>query len=302
MAEHLDLGEFLQARRALVSPESAGLRGGARRRVPGLRREELAQLAGISVEYYQRLEQGRARHPSGEVLDAIGDALRLDTVQRDHLHRLVRRRGAGAPPLSTPTPTPPPLLAPLPLPPSPPMSSPPFALRPELARLLERITVPALVLADDFDVLALNPVARHLFVPPTEPDGGWNLARYLFLTPESREFYVDWPGLAETTAGQLRATAGRYPADQRLTGLIAELRALSHEFAVLWARADVTVRTHGSKSLRHPAVGTLTFTFETFELGGDARQRLITLTPAPDGPTEAALDLLAGWAGARRPD
>ncbi|WP_031068581.1 helix-turn-helix transcriptional regulator [Streptomyces sp. NRRL WC-3742] len=282
----MDLGEFLQARRALITPQSAGLRGGGRRRVPGLRREELAQLAGISVEYYQRLEQGRARHPSEEVLDALAEVLRLDGVERAHLHvlaRPARRPGTTAPGRTAPGPG---TTAP---------DSP--AVRPELVRLLEQVKVPAVVMTDRFDVLALNPIARRLFVPAAAlPPGAWNLARFLFLAPEGREFYVEWEEIAAATVGQLRATAGLHPGDRELADLIAELRTHSAAFARLWSRADVEIRTYGTKSFRHPAVGTLAFTYETLDLTGDDRRRLVTLTPVPDGPTEAALQLLATWA------
>ncbi|MFC5661855.1 helix-turn-helix domain-containing protein [Kitasatospora misakiensis] len=280
MDDHHGLGEFLQARRALVTPQSAGLRGGGRRRVPGLRREELAQLAGISVEYYQRLEQGRAKHPSDEVLDALAEVLRLDAVEREHLHLLARpgrRRGptdASAPAAKVAA-----------------------TVRPELVRLLEHVKVPAMVLSDRLDLLALNPVAKRLFVHgAAAAPGTWNLAAFLFLAPEAREFYVEWDRIAADTVGQLRATAGRHPDDRQLARLISRLRAESDAFQRLWSRADVEVRTNGTKSFRHPAVGTLTFTYETLDFSGDDRRRLVTLTPVPNDPTEAALHLLTTWA------
>jgi hypothetical protein len=154
-----------------------------------------------------------------------------------------------------------------------------------------------MVVTDRLDVLALNPIAKRLFVHgAAAPPGTWNLAAFLFLAPDGREFYVEWDEIAADTVGQLRATAGRYPDDPELTRLIARLRAESDTFRGLWARADVDVRTHGTKSFRHPAVGTLTFTYETLDLSGSERQRLVTLTPVPGGPTEAALHLLAAWA------
>ncbi|MER8184648.1 helix-turn-helix transcriptional regulator [Kitasatospora sp. NPDC094015] len=278
MRDHQDFGAYLQARRALITPESAGLRGGGRRRVPGLRREELAQLAGISVEYYQRLEQGRAVHPSDEVLDALAEVLRLDAFEREHLHVLARparrqRARAAAPAADGPE------------------------VRPELLRLLDHVTVPAMVLTDRMDVLALNPLARRLFVHGAAArPGAWNLAAFLFLAPAGREFYVEWESIAADTVGQLRAVAARHPDDAALEALITRLRAQSPAFRTLWARADVEVRTHGTKSFRHPAVGTLTFSYETLPLAGDERRRIVTLTPVPDGATEAALQLLATWA------
>ncbi|MDI2126808.1 helix-turn-helix domain-containing protein [Yinghuangia seranimata] len=274
MDDRQDLGGFLKARRARITPEAAGLRAGTRRRVAGLRREELAHLAGISVEYYQRLEQGRARHPSDAILDALADALSLTPTERDHLRRLARPPKAAEP------------------------AAPDAAVvRPELASLLGRVSVPAMVVGDRFDVLALNPLARRLFGPfATAPGGMPNLARFLFLDPAGRDFYVEWDDVASATVGQLRSVAGRFPADRELARLLAELREGSLEFAGLWARGDVAVRAHGTKSFRHPAVGVLTFRYENLELPGDARQRLVTLEPEPDGPTEAALQLLTSWA------
>lgn len=257
------LGEFLQSRRARVTPESAGLRGGSRRRVPGLRREELAQLAGISVEYYQRLEQGRASHPSDEVLDAIAGALRLDLVERDHLRALARppRRATRAA----------------------------DAARPELRRMLDLIDrVPALVINDRFDVLAANALAERLFGGGEE----LNLARMLFLDRAAREFYVEWDEVAAATAAQLRLAAGRHPHDD-LAELVAELSGQSAEFRRLWDTGDVELRTFGAKSFRHPEAGVLTLNYENFELPGDTRQRLVTFTPSEGSTTEAALQLLA---------
>ncbi len=263
-----DLGTFLRSRRARVTPESAGLRTGSRRRVPGLRREELAQLAGISVEYYQRLEQGRANRPSDEVLEALRHVLRLDDVERDHLYVLARpnRRPAAA------------------------AESP----RPELRRLLALMSVPAMIVNDSFDVLAHNPIAGRLFAADSgAPDGGWNLARFLFLAPEGRAFYVEWDDVAAATAGQLRVVAGRYPGDPGLAGLLRDLRTGSETFRRLWSGGDVDLRTHGVKSLRHAEVGALTLAYENFDLAGDSRQRLVSFTAEPGSPSEAALQLLA---------
>ncbi|OXM68976.1 MULTISPECIES: helix-turn-helix domain-containing protein [Amycolatopsis] len=264
MAE-VRLGEFLQSRRARVTPESVGLRPGSRRRVPGLRREELAQLAGISVEYYQRLEQGRASHPSDEVLNAIADTLRLDAVERDHLRALARppRHGTRAA----------------------------ESVRPQLRRMLDLIDlVPALVINDRFDVLAANALAHRLFGEAR------NLARTLFLDPAARDRYVEWEEVAAATAAQLRLAVGRHPHDEDLAALVAELSARSEEFRRWWHTGDVELRAFGTKSFRHPGAGVLTFHYENFELPGDTRQRLVTLTPAKDSTTEAALRLLSAAA------
>lgn len=266
-----DLGEFLQSRRARVSPQSVGLHGGARRRVPGLRREELAQLAGISVEYYQRLEQGRATNPSAEVLDAIAAVLSLDPVERAHLRTL------ASPPRHQGTPV-------------------AVAVRPELRRMLDLMNrFPAMVINDRFDVLAANPLATALF-----PDAA-NLARHLFLDPAARTFYLEWSEIAAATAAQLRLTATRHPADHRLTALVNELTRSSADFGTYWSSGDVELRSYGTKSLRHPEIGVLTFNYENFDAPGDPRQRLVAFTPERNSPTEAALQLLLTPRQTRQP-
>jgi len=226
------------------------------------------------VEYYQRLEQGRAHHPSDQVLDAIADVLRLDEVERDHLHLLAwptRHR--------------------------PRQTSPAEPARPELQRMLDYVTVPAIIINDRFDVLALNPIAERLFVPAAAVRlGEWNLARFLFLTREGRHFYAEWDDTAAATTGQLRVAVSQHPKDQDLADLVQELQAGSEAFRRLWSAGDVDVRTHGTKSFRHTALGTLTFAYQNFDLAGDSRQRLVTFTPALGSPTEAALQLLATWA------
>lgn len=274
MHDRQALGAFLKSRRARLTPETSGPGAAGRRRVPGLRRQEVAERAGISVEYYQRLEQGRVNGPSDAVLDAIAAALCLSPVEHRHLGDLAR---PGRP-----------TTAPHPIPPT--------AARPELVRMLGRLTIPGLVINDRFDVLALNALGRRLFGPATaEPSGRWNLARYLFLDPAARTFYVEWPQVAAATAGQLRDTAARFPSDRELALLIADLHAGSADFAGLWDRGDVEIRTHGTKTLRHPALGILAFSYENFDLAGNPRQRLVALDPEPDGPTEAALHLMASW-------
>jgi transcriptional regulator with XRE-family HTH domain len=264
-----ELGSFLQTRRARVRPESVGLRGGTRRRVPGLRREELAQLAGISVEYYQRLEQGRATGPSDEVLDAIARALALDAIESAHLRSLARppRRSAVAEPA--------------------------LEVRPELHRMLDLLDrVPALIVNDLSDVLAVNLPAARLF-PQLMASDERNLARHIFLSDWARSLYGDWEEIAAATAGQLRLVAGRCPGDARLASLVAELSATSEDFRRLWAAGDVDLRTSGSKVLRHPDLGELTLHYENFDLPGDARRRLVTLTPEEGSATEAAVQILA---------
>ncbi|MFI6369305.1 helix-turn-helix domain-containing protein, partial [Nocardia sp. NPDC050630] len=252
-----ELGSFLSTRRARIDPAEVGLRGGGRRRVPGLRREELAQLAGISVEYYQRLEQGRATSPSDEVLDAIAVALRLDAVEHVHLRVLARPSRRQPQPTRTDA-------------------------RPELRCMLDLMNaVPAMVITDTFTVLAVNGLAQRLFEPLGEHT---NLARSLFLASGAREFYVDWTDVAAATSAQLRVVAGRHPNDPEIADLISELSTASAEFARLWTTGDVVVRTHGRKRLRHPEMGVVTVNYENLELPGDARQRLVAFTPAAHAP------------------
>ncbi|MFF0633385.1 helix-turn-helix domain-containing protein [Nocardia sp. NPDC004151] len=253
MAVREDLAEFLKSRRARVDPRDTGLPPSGARRVPGLRRAELAHLAGISAEYYQRLEQGRAANPSADVLDSLAAALGLNPVETEHLHALARppRRSETA---ST-------------------------APRPELLRMLDLIDkAPAALITDLFDVLAANPLAHYVFGDLI----GDNMARSLFFAPAARAFYLDWDDVAAATVAQLRRVAGRYPDDPATTALIDELATGSAAFAALWAAGDVEHRTHGGKRLRHPHSGDLTFAYENLELPGDPRRRIVTFTPGPD--------------------
>ena len=267
------LGEFLQARRALLSPEAAGVRTYGRRRVPGLRREELAQLAGVSVDYYVRLEQGRAHHPSAEVLDALARALQLEEVERNHLHELaapapVRRRAPA-----------------------------PERVRPAVHQLLERFdSVPAFVLGRRMDLLAWNRLAAALIGDPGRlPPGRRNMAWLTFLDPATRSLYADWERVARETVGYLRHCAGRNPDDSELAALVGELSLKSEQFARWWGGHLVREKTHGTKRMIHPAVGELTLNYETLVLSGESEQALITYTAEPGSSSETALQLLAAW-------
>ncbi|MET9609464.1 helix-turn-helix transcriptional regulator [Streptomyces sp. NPDC006512] len=235
------LGEFLRARRARVAPEHVGIDGGARRRVRGLRREELAQLAGISVDYYVRLEQGRATQPSPEVLDALARALRLDPAERGHLANLTSvRRG--------PAPT--------------------ARIGPSLRRLLSSLDdLPVFASNHRTDVVAWNRLGAELIGGVDDPERrDRNNARYLFLDPASREVHPDWEARAAEAVGQLRVASGRYPEDTELAGLIAGLSSLSPDFRRLWATGEVTMCAAGRKRLRHPVAGLLTLDFETLHV------------------------------------
>jgi transcriptional regulator with XRE-family HTH domain len=271
MARDTRLGEFLQARRAQLSPEAAGVTAYGRRRVPGLRREELAQLAGVSVDYYVRLEQGRAHHPSAEVLDAIASALQLEEVERSHLHEIAgpaqpRRRRVA-----------------------------PERVRPGVQQLLDQFdTVPAFVLGRRMDMLAWNRLASALFGDPARlPAEQRNIARMTFLDPACRALYVDWERVARETVGYLRHCAGRYPDDPALAELIGELSVKSEQFARWWAGHLVRDKTNGTKRMVHPAVGELTLNYETLMVAGESDQALIAYTAEPGSESATALRLLA---------
>jgi transcriptional regulator with XRE-family HTH domain len=274
MARDTRLGEFLQARRALLSPEAAGVQSYGRRRVPGLRREELAQLAGVSVDYYVRLEQGRAHHPSAEVLDALARALQLEEVERSHLHDLAgpapaRRRRVA-----------------------------PERIRPGVQRLLDQFdSVPVFVLGRSMDLLAWNRLAAALIGDPGRlPAEQRNMARMTFLDPACRAHYPDWERVARETVGYLRHCAGRHPEDPELAALVGELSLKSEQFARWWAGHLVREKTHGTKRMLHPVVGELTLNYETLMVAGEADQALIAYTAEPGSESETALRLLASWA------
>jgi transcriptional regulator with XRE-family HTH domain len=270
------LSEFLKARRARVRPEDVGLPDGGRRRVPGLRREELAQLAGVSVDYYVRLEQGRAAHPSAEVLDALARALLLDDVERRHLHELVTRRAPAHKPET---------------------------VRPALRHLLDRLdAVPAFVLDRRMGVLACNRLAAALIVDfDALPPGHRNVVRFMFLDERARELYPEWDRCARANVGFLRRAAGLYPDDPQLAALVGELSVKSPEFARWWATHEVSEKTYGTKRYRHAIVGELTVHYETFTLPDDG-QSLVTYSTEPGSESETALRLLAAWSAEPLPD
>jgi transcriptional regulator with XRE-family HTH domain len=229
-----ELGAFLRSRRARVAPGRVGIVTGTRRRVPGLRREELAQLAGISVDYYVRLEQGRSTRPSAEILDALARALDLDATEREHLRALtVARRRTRSSPRRRPE-----------------------RVRPELARLLDEMTgLPAIITGRRQDVVAWNRLGSELFGGLDEGRRDLNNARYLFLDARSRETFPDWDQRARETVAVLRLAAGRYADDERLTELVGELSLKSDAFAAMWPAGDVMVCGSGTKRFRHPVVG-----------------------------------------------
>ncbi len=272
-----DIREFLVSRRAKITPEQAGLPAyGTNRRVSGLRREEAAMLAGISVEYYTRLERGNTRGVSEDVLEGIARALQLDEAERAHLFDLVRA--------TTPT-------GRAPRRPS------QERVRPGVQQVLDAMSLtPAYVRNGRLDVLASNPLGAALYSDLFANSGRpANSARFLFLDPRASEFFVDWDKIAHDAVGILRAEAGRDPYDKRLTELIGELSTRSEEFRVRWAAHNVKLHRSGTKRFHHPVVGDLTLNFEAFDLPADPGQRMLVYTAEPGSPSHDALALLASW-------
>jgi transcriptional regulator with XRE-family HTH domain len=270
-----ELREFLRSRRARIKPEDVGLPSYGRRRVPGLRREELAQLAGVSYAYYARLEQGYGDTMSAEVLDAVARALRLDEEERDHLIRLAQ------PDRQSTTQTAPP----------------PQGLRPTVQHLLDTLGVPAYVVSRRMDILGWNRLATAVFgdwdrLPPEER----NVARLIFLSPEARSRFVDPECVALRVAGVLRMNAGKSPDDPHFSSLIEELSQKSEEFRRVWARHEVSCGSVGETvRMRHPLVGELDLVHEPVTLPGGAPMRLTTYPAEPGSRSEEALRMLASW-------
>ena len=263
--------------RSRVSPEELGLdHESPRRRVPGLRREELALLAGVSVDYYTRLEQGRSRSASAEVLDALATALRLDDAERQHLMDLARPEPAQRKRRSRP------------------QRVDPATLR--LIETLDEVNSPAFVLGRRLDVLAHNRIAGALITEfRALPAAERNQARFVFFDPHARELYEDWAAVAADTVAMLRLDAGRYPDDPQLSALIGELSIRSGEFRRWWSDHKVHRRTTGSKGYHHPVVGDLTVQYQALHPAGDPDQILFVYTTEPGSPSETSMRLLANW-------
>ena len=255
------IGQFLRARRELVRPEDVDLAPGPRRRVAGLRRTEVALLAGVSSDYYVRLEQGRERNPSPQVVDALAQALDLDEEATAYLHDLARPR-------------------------------PRKRLRreevsPALRGMMAAWTgTPAVVLGQCLNVLAHNHLGEALFAGHTYSD---DLVRLVFLDPDARDFYPDWERVARNTVGGLRAAATDHP---RLINTVGELSVKSADFRRLWARHDIRQKAHETKRFRHPLVGELTLTYEALTVNSAPGQQLVVYRAEPGSPSEEALSLL----------
>jgi transcriptional regulator with XRE-family HTH domain len=282
MDRRTEIRDFLTSRRARITPEQAGLKvsplSGARR-VAGLRREEVALLAGVSVPYYTRLERGDARGATDAVLDAISRALLLDHAERAHLFDLIRAANATAAAAHA---THRPARQPV---------------RPELRNMLEAMSgIPVYIRNGRLDILAGNALARALFAPIfTSPARPVNAARFTFLDPAAAEFYPDWDAVADQNVATLRAEVGRNPYDKALSDLIGELSTRGDTFRQRWARHEVRRHRAGAKRLNHPLVGQLTFTYETMELAADEGLYLIVCGVPPGSRDADALSLLASW-------
>jgi transcriptional regulator with XRE-family HTH domain len=273
-----EIREFLTSRRGRITPEQAGLRtyGSSPRRVPGLRREEVALLAGVSVDYYTRLERGNAAGVSDTVLEAIVRALQLDDTERAHLFDLAR----AAQPSTTRR-----------------RRRPRQQLRPSVQHMLDAMSgVPAFVRNGRLDIVGANGLFRALysqhFDDAAQPQ---NTARFLFLDPRATAFYVDWDRVAHDVVAVLRAEAGRDPYDRELSDLVGELSTRSELFRKLWAAHNVRSHDTGLKRFHHPVVGELNLTFESMELVADPGLTMTVYAAEPGSRSQEALNLLASW-------
>ncbi|WP_448609287.1 helix-turn-helix transcriptional regulator [Geodermatophilus sp. URMC 60] len=279
MDNRSDIRDFLTTRRARITPEQAGLLpGGGRRRVTGLRREEVAVLAGVSTDWYTRLEKGHIAGVSEDVLEAVARALQLDEAERRYLFdlaraarpsRAVQRRGKVQVPL-------------------------------RVQWMLDSMSdSAAFVVNGRMDIIAANTLARALYSPVFDtPRRPANIARFQFLDPRARDYHTDWDGAANVTVALLRAEAGRDPHDKDLRELVGELSTVSEEFRTRWAAHNVRIHHAGAKQFRHPAVGLLELVYHTFDLAtaDQGKLSMTVYTAEPGTPSEDALKLLASWA------
>jgi transcriptional regulator with XRE-family HTH domain len=276
-----EIREFLTTRRARLTPQLAGLPTyGRSRRVQGLRREEVALLAGISVEYYTRLERGNARGVSEDVLDAVSGALQLDEAEHAHLVDLARTANRERPPRRPSTPA---------------------KVRPSVRRIIDAMSdIPAFVSNGRLDILYANPLMEALYSEQfRDPARPVNSARFLFLDPRARTFYADWETTARDIVAALHGEAGRNPYDRALSDLIGLLSTRSEEFRVHWARHDVRFHRSGTKRFRHPLVGDITLAYDRLELPADPGLSIVTYSAEPGSPSEGALAELARWSTTR---
>jgi len=276
-----EIREFLTSRRARITPEQAGLASYGGRRVPGLRREEVAVLAGVSVPYYTRLERGEAGGVSESVLGALSGALQLDEAERAHLSDIVRAaQPAGSVSARRRR------------------RSAEQVVRPDVQQILDAMTGAAALLRNDrLDILAGNQLGRALYAPVFEsPFQPANTIRFVFLDPRSRDFYDDWDGAAEGCVAILRTAAGRDPHERATSDLVGELSTQSQEFRTRWAAHNVRFHRNGLKHFHHAVVGDITLNFNRLELAADPGLTIFTYTAEPGSRDEETLKLLGSWA------
>jgi transcriptional regulator with XRE-family HTH domain len=278
MDHRAEVADFLRTRRDRITPDRAGILGGGRRRVPGLRREEVALLTGVSVEYYARMERGDLAGVSAEVLDALSHALRLNEAETDHLHDLARAAG--------------------PSPARRKRAAVEQTVRPTLQRFLDAVTgAPMWVRDRRMNFIAANPLGRALYAPVLDdPANERNTARFTFLNPAARIFFPDWEQNASDVVATLRSYAGQTPLDKKLTDLIGELVTRSDTFRHQWSRHDVRHHRAGVKRIRHPAVGDLEFSYQALDLPANPELFMFAYTAEPGSPTEERLKLLGSLA------
>lgn len=276
MDTRTEVREFLSTRRARLTPDRAGLPAfGGNRRVPGLRREEVSLLAGVSVDYYTRLERGDLSGVSDSVLGSLARALQLDDAETAHLFDLARAANAS------------------------PVARKPRkraeAIRPSIQRLLDSMTgAPALVRNTSFDYLGANALGRALYAPLFDEPAP-NSARFAFLNPAAHDYYLDWERVTRELVAAMRGEAGRNPFDRRFSDLVGELSTRSDRFRTLWAAHDVRYHRSGVKRLRHPVVGEIELVYEAFELPADPGLHMSTYTAEPGTPSDEKLRMLASW-------
>jgi transcriptional regulator with XRE-family HTH domain len=274
-----EIREFLTSRRARITPEQVGLTSYGSRRVPGLRREEVAVLAGVSVPYYTRLERGEMHGVSDSVLNALSRALQLDDAERTHLFDLARaaQPSLSQPPRRRPTKQ---------------------AIRPSVQHILDAITgAAAFVRNDRLDIVAANSLGYALYSEMfASQDRPANAARFIFLDPRGREFYPDWNKAANDTVAVLRASAGRDPYDRCLSDLVGQLSTQSEEFRTRWAQHNVREHITGIKHFHHPIVGELSLTYDRLDLVADPGLTIFAYTAEPGSRHEETLQLLGSWA------
>ena len=273
-----EVRDFLTSRRGRVSPEQVGLPSFGNRRVPGLRRNEAAALAGVSVEYYTRVERGNLQGVSDSVLDAIASALLMDDTERMHLHDLARLSNAS------------------------PVRSQRRVTKPAVPASATRMVdamagLPAFVQNNRFDILYTNPLGRALFSEMFDDPGcASNTVQFVFFSPAARRFYLDWERIARTAVGALRVEAARNPYDTALSNLIGGLSTRSDAFRVLWGANDVGAFGDGTKNINHPVVGELQLEHSAMSLTGEAGLSMTVYSAAPGSATDDGLALLSSWA------